>query len=542
MRQWLFLLLAIACVAAASQLLPGINQGREALMPNPVAENMPPELVLATTALGGFRGVIVDILWLRAMKLQQEEKFFELVQLFDWIGKLEPRCVPVWVYAAWNMAYNISVELPNAPERWMWVKQGISRLRDHGIPYNQRAAELYRELGWIYSHKIGSTSDTCHWHYKTQLATEVEDVMGRGPAVDLDPFVSAAKSMEELTKRCDPQPLLRALTAAGYQPLRKPAAVSAGLGEEGSEVQAIFNAAEHANARDEVEMFVRAKALREHLKLDPEYMHKLSKSIGPMDWRLSDPHALYYASKAKELATSEDFSINYDRIRYEAVRRLYLRGSLFFDRGTSIQDSVYLTSSNWRFIDVANQIYLEFVQKREAEMPGSVDAAHRSFLEEAIVLLFVSCQTNKSREYFAELRKRYPNEMYRVPYEQFISAAALGATSALSHDQTKVAIDGVLLEAYRWLAAGHDDRSRGLFNLAAAMWKQYMTEMDVAEVRMGMPPFQTMRRQAYDQAMRVLPQLLRERLKERIGTERGTGKGKEDDKARTSEGQKQQQR
>lgn len=519
MRQWLFLLLAIACVAVASQLLPSIDRSREDLMPNPVAENMPPELVLATTALGGFRGIIVDILWLRAMELQQAEKFFELVQLFDWIGKLEPRCVPVWVYAAWNMAYNISVELPNAPERWMWVKQGISRLRDHGIPYNQRSGDLYRELGWIYSHKIGGTTDTYHWYYKTQLAAEVEDVMGRGPAIDIQPFVSAPKTLAELTQRCDPKPLLGALAAAGYEPLKNPLAAVAALGEKASPAQDIFNAPEHANARDQVTMFLRAKALRERLKLDPEYMQKLSNDLGPMDWRLPDPHALYYASKAADFATSEDFSINYDRIRYEAVRRLYLRGSLFFDRGTAVQDSVYLTSANWRFIDTANRIYLEFVEKRRGEIAGSADAAHRSFLEEAVVLLFICSQTEKSRQYFADLKSRYPNEMYNVPYDDFLSRAAFGVASQLSHDQAKIAVDGVLLEAYRWLAAGDDNRAMGLFNLAAAMWRRYMKDTDVAADRVGLPPFATMRKLARDRALRVLPELLRGRLMERIGAE-----------------------
>ncbi|MCK4244633.1 MAG: hypothetical protein KAX20_03305, partial [Candidatus Omnitrophica bacterium] len=99
-------------------------------------ENAPPELVLATTALGGFRGIIVDYLWVRAMELQRSGKYFELVQIYDWIGKMEPRIEAIWSHNAWNMAYNISVELPSSEERWLWIKRGIELLRDEGLKYN----------------------------------------------------------------------------------------------------------------------------------------------------------------------------------------------------------------------------------------------------------------------------------------------------------------------------------------------------------------------------------------------------------------------
>src|SRR5262250_1410674 len=53
-------------------------------------ENAPPVLAFTTVALGGFRGLISNILWIRANDLQQEDRFFEQVQLADWITKLQP--------------------------------------------------------------------------------------------------------------------------------------------------------------------------------------------------------------------------------------------------------------------------------------------------------------------------------------------------------------------------------------------------------------------------------------------------------------------
>ena len=93
---------------------------------------------------------MVDLLWLRAMKLQDDGKYFELVQLSDWIGLLEPYLPVVWRFNAWNLSYNISVEFPTGEERWNWVYQGIKLLRDKALKYIPNSSEIYQELSWIY--------------------------------------------------------------------------------------------------------------------------------------------------------------------------------------------------------------------------------------------------------------------------------------------------------------------------------------------------------------------------------------------------------
>jgi hypothetical protein len=58
----------------------------------------------------------------------------------------------------------------NRPEdRLRWVLNGISLLRDEALRFNPRDAKLYRELAWMYQHKIGENLDTAHAHYKAFL-------------------------------------------------------------------------------------------------------------------------------------------------------------------------------------------------------------------------------------------------------------------------------------------------------------------------------------------------------------------------------------
>ncbi|MBK8000264.1 MAG: hypothetical protein IPK15_16470 [Verrucomicrobia bacterium] len=88
-------------LVAAGFLQQQLNRQRGELGLTRVAplENAPPVLAFTTVALGGFRGLIANALWVRANDLQMEDKYFEQVQLADWITKLEPTFVQVWLGA-----------------------------------------------------------------------------------------------------------------------------------------------------------------------------------------------------------------------------------------------------------------------------------------------------------------------------------------------------------------------------------------------------------------------------------------------------------
>src|SRR3954463_940236 len=175
LKKVLLLLLAALLLAGVSQVQKGMNRDREKLGLTRVEplKNAPPVLAFTTVALGGFRGLISNALWMRASDLQEEDKFFEMAQLADWITKLEPHFVQVWLVQAWNMAYNISVKFKDYPDRWRWVEKGIELLRDDGLRYNPNETLLYRELAWFFQHKMGQNLDDAAVYYKQQWANEM---------------------------------------------------------------------------------------------------------------------------------------------------------------------------------------------------------------------------------------------------------------------------------------------------------------------------------------------------------------------------------
>lgn len=188
-RNTMIILLALVTAGASlglgGALMEPINEQRADLQLtfNPqVTENLPATEAVLYTSLGCFRGLIANMLWMRANTLKENGQFYEAMELSDLISRLQPRFPQVWIFNSWNMAYNISVATHTARERWMWVNAGVELLRDRGIPMNPTSSGLHRQLSWIFLHKIGQYSDDMHWYYKQRLALEWQELLGVPPA------------------------------------------------------------------------------------------------------------------------------------------------------------------------------------------------------------------------------------------------------------------------------------------------------------------------------------------------------------------------
>ena len=104
-------------------------------------------------AFGGFRGVIVDALWIKAIRAQEAKRYYEITLLCEAILRLQPNFTQVWAYHAWNMAYNLAAVSASPEEQWHWIEQAIKVLRE-GAERNDKSPDIYWELGYIYFHRL----------------------------------------------------------------------------------------------------------------------------------------------------------------------------------------------------------------------------------------------------------------------------------------------------------------------------------------------------------------------------------------------------
>jgi hypothetical protein len=200
------LLLASLGIAGSAAMFPVINEQRRVLQLNPgdleVGDQVPPDVALTAAAMGSFKGMAVNYMWYRIEMLKREGKFFEANSLANWITTLQPRFPQVWSFHAWNMAYNISVETHTPEERYDWVMKGVNLLRQKGLPMNPNAIRLYRELGWIYFHKLGQYADDMHWYYKRREARHWQTLLGQPPeGLTAQQAADRFKSVAEASER-----------------------------------------------------------------------------------------------------------------------------------------------------------------------------------------------------------------------------------------------------------------------------------------------------------------------------------------------------
>lgn len=456
--------LALACFFGASRLNAPLLELRKShhISQSDPLDNAPPLVTFTTVALGGFRGILADILWMRAADLQEKGKVFELVQLADWITKLEPRYAEVWTYHGWNLAYNVSVLFNEPADRWRWVRHGIGLLRDEGLRYNPGNADMLYQLGWIYQHKIGQDLDDANKFYKQSWASEMMRLFD-GPAPDYSALAAAPATREAFLQTPGAADLVRGIEAAGFDPY------SAEL--LGSNLPpAVATALEGSPATTDLKAYVRRRALAEVYKLDPAIMQEVDAAYGPLDWRLSQAHAIYWAWRSRKVG--KGFAIvQADRMIFQSLFEAFRQGRLF----VSPKTGQFLPSPN---VDLAPRVRKAYEDALAAHADNeTIRTAHKNFLREAVEMLYTFHRTREAQEMLTDLQTRYADEENKGTLEEFVFRKLLEDGSvdlkAVTGNDALQMIESHFHQAAIWSLAGDPERAAGFEARAIAYYREF---------------------------------------------------------------------
>ncbi|MGD0207793.1 MAG: hypothetical protein ABSC89_09340 [Verrucomicrobiota bacterium] len=462
-KKILLLLLAAALLAGSGRVQQSLNRDREqlGLTRTDVLDNAPPMLAFTTVALGGFRGLISNYLWIRANDLQLDDKYFEAAQLADWITALEPHFPQIWTFQAWNMAYNISVKFKeNSPgvyaDRWRWVERGIELLRDDGLRYNPNDVLLYQQLALFFQHKMGQNLDDANWYYKQQWARE------------MTPFFGA--------------------NGTNFSELLQP---------------------QTAEAKAQVQLFTNK------YKIDPVFAEKVNAEWGPLDWRLPEAHAIYWGALGLEKAKENPDKVKADDLI--TVRRNIYQSMLWaFYHGRFIANPFnksYELGPNLGLIPKVNDTY-ETMMAEDLKNANNIATAHRNFLRNAIYFLYEENRVADAAKWFRYLGEKYPNKPIidgdpesfprNLTLDQYAIARVQEDIGDTSQERTTAAVQGLLVRSYYELAIGQDDRYAGFKLLAGKVYEHYQAEISRMKSnlqRIGLPPFADLNRAVLNQLL-----------------------------------------
>lgn len=414
------------------------SAGRHKLTYTERAEEGDPPQVALGIAMGAFRGLFVNILWIRANELKEEGKYYEAVDLARAITRLQPRFPQVWAFHAWNMAYNISVTTNTETERWNWVSQGIDLLRMEGVKHNPTDMVVHKELAWLFLHKVQAFADDAHWYYKLQLAGQWHELLGPPPMPEpgnnlrdarialfeawLQPIVEAPETLDrviqenpkvgELVDRLvlldvDPtaQQVLKTTTRVR---MARASAVWPELRDSGDQrfrdTTELIHDPEFAEALEDLLAFTRRKVLIEDFNMEPRRMLRYTSTYGPLDWRHPAAHALYWGQKGVEggmtridavVIKDYDF-INTDRLVVQSIQELWRTGGLWFDYNAMMLNSgdrrpFYLGIPDPAYIPVYGEILGDVVKRSYYDNDrayGSYSAGYENMMKDAIRYMY----------------------------------------------------------------------------------------------------------------------------------------------------------
>jgi len=107
-------------------------------------------------ALGGFRSVAADLLWLKADQVWHGGSWWAMLPLLEGVVELDPSFELAWKVYGWHCAYNLNAESKTDIDRNYWLQKGIEILERAGET-NPKSWEMKWELAWTYydrSHEL----------------------------------------------------------------------------------------------------------------------------------------------------------------------------------------------------------------------------------------------------------------------------------------------------------------------------------------------------------------------------------------------------
>jgi hypothetical protein len=522
--------------------------GRHKLVYADSAEKGDPPEVGIGIAMGAFRGVFVNFLWIRANELKEAGKYYEAIDLARTITRLQPRFPRVWAFHAWNLAYNISVATQTRQERWQWVRSGINLLRDEGIPANPADILLHKELAWIYLHKVQGYTDDAHKYYKRMHAKEWTNILSSPPRIPLgeqvdgntlrdmyitqwlEPIANAYETLDELyAKYPEARELVQKIkTDVGldlderlleaHEVLKSYAGYASEIGIlpqwfQTDELVKLASDPKYQDAAPHLLRHVRKRVLVDKYHMEPDRMIRYTREYGPLDWRHPAAHSVYWSARGSEealLRMTEKNRKNYDllntdRVTIQAIQELYRSGWVMFDVANP---DFYQTLPNPDFVPVYGQILEKLTKRSEFDSETKVfsfyAAGHENLLRDSIRFLYRRGDKGRAAEYYEILRTapwlntNNPElkAQITVPLAEFVEAEITRDARQTNPGVAIQEIVGALLSAYiSGLLNGDDEQFRSNFEYAMLFHKTYQKEQDFRtsvagdEGRMALRPF-----------------------------------------------------
>ncbi len=497
-------------------------------------KNAPAWVTFTTVALGSFRGILADILWLRQMDLKMQGSYFEMVQLSSWITKLQPQFAGSAVYLGWEMAYNLSVTCSNFEDRWRWIQEGTKLLRDEAMLYNPEDVTIYYDLARIYFQKYGNTHDDAHLFYKNKFFIETSRIIGKDPDwAGMVKVVPNFRIVEWNQQRgfFEHFPVdggvWKTIQAAGFETYESLLQAY----EKADGVPESLDALPEADYQW-LDLYLRAAWIWDAFRLNPHRVAAMNKEYGNLDWRTPESQAIYWSLLGLEFRPP-----NQTRRQLDNIIALSLQASFRSGRPL-VTDPDNMTY----FIAVPNFEVLDRTLKASEEAyknnadDDSFLKSRNYFLRDALVLLYNYGQTKRAQEMYDLLKENDPGMAdSKLSLKQLYDGLLAEKVEYGTVKDMGDLLVGTIYCALHYWVLGDQKRASELENAANYMYAKFEEDNQRRLRGAELPPMEVIRDTVIDSFLKNAPPQLAERLRKLMAAAKAKAAADADEAAKAAE-------
>ncbi len=497
-------------------------------------KNAPGWISFTTVALGSFRGLLADVLWLHQMSLKDQGSYYEMVQLANWITDLQPQVAGSAVYLGWEMAYNLSVTCANYEDRWRWIAKGTSLLRDKAMLYNPEDTSIYLDLARIYGEKFGNVFDDAHLYYKNKLYLEASRAMG---------FKAKQKPDWEAMAKVVPDFLLTDWdTSKGFNehfPEKSPARgliASAGY----SDFAALLGAYQKADGlpvgkldnlspadREWLNNYLRAAWIWQSFRLNPHLVVKINQDYGDLDWRTPEALAIYWAVLGQGYRPPNQTRRQFDNRIHIALQETFRNGRPLL---TDPENKKYFIGvPNFSVLDRTLRAAEEGYKNNQDDETFTNSRIY--FLRDAVLLLYSYGQTKRAGEMFDLLKQYDPGQDKNETLKHYYDRALQEKINFATVKSIGELLVGTIYCELHYLVYGDNARATELAGFAEKIYNKFIEDNTERKSGADLPPLDVLIGAVVDNYLKSAPPELADRLRRIIEQQQAVKRQAEKERA-----------
>src|SRR5437016_5667141 len=156
----------------------------------------------------------------------------------------------------------------------------------------------------------------------------------------------------------------------------------------------------------------RCQLLTNKFKMDPVRMKQVDDAYGPLEWRLPEAHAIYWAALGLEKAKLNERKINPEEL-ITLRRVIYQSMQLSFQRGRLVANKFQKRFEFGPNLDIIPKVSAAYEQQMTEDEKDRehIGRGHKNFLKDAIYFLYANNREKDAAYWFKYMRQKYPDAL-----------------------------------------------------------------------------------------------------------------------------------